>query len=53
MVEFTFYLSEDYYDKLYDLKDELLGRNLTGNEAAKKFLEQYIDILSYEHKDKR
>lgn len=49
MVQFSFTLSEEYTDKLFDIKEALGEADLTGNEFAKKLLLRELQRLSVKY----
>ena len=42
MVEFNFYLSDEDFDRLYDLKEKAGKHSMTGNEYARELLEDTL-----------
>lgn len=49
MTEFSFYLSDDYTERLFALKEEAGKHDLTGNEYARQLLKS---VLYSKHPEK-
>lgn len=48
MVKFEFYLSEEDFNRLYEIKDQQGKQYMTGNDFARQLLEEKIYML-YSH----